>query len=54
MECSAVIEALTEVTGAGSSEVNIEAVGEKWGANITNQALRGLGIFLLLAIAYIS
>lgn len=51
---TAVIEALTEVTGASSSEVNIEAVGEKWGANITTQALRGLGIFLLLAIGYIS
>ncbi|MEX2587436.1 MAG: protein translocase subunit SecD [Actinomycetota bacterium] len=53
-ERSVVIEALTEVTGARSGEVNIEAVGEKWGANITVKALRGLGIFLLVAIGYIS
>lgn len=49
-----VLDALTEVTGAGGDEVTIEAVGERWGANITAKALRGLAIFLLLAVGYMS
>lgn len=49
-----VTNALAGVTGGQASEIDIEAVGEKWGAQITTKALRGLGIFLLLVVIYMS
>jgi len=49
-----VIGALATATGTSPSQVNTEAVGQKWGAQITAKALRGLVIFLILVIAYMS
>lgn len=49
-----VIEALAKVSEARPADVNTESVGRKWGGQITTKALRGLAIFLLLAIAYMS
>jgi len=49
-----VIQALQEVTGASPAEISVESVGEKWGASITTKALRGLFVFLILTILYMS
>lgn len=53
-ERTEVVEALADVTEARRADVNIEAVGEKWGQQITTRALRGLIIFLVLAILYMA
>lgn len=53
-EDTAIIQALATVTGAQVSDVDTEKVGEKWGSQITTKALRGLGIFLVLVILYMS
>lgn len=53
-EREAVVKALSQVTGSPESQVDIEAVGEKWGAQITTKALRALAIFLVLVILYMS
>jgi SecD/SecF fusion protein len=53
-ERSRVVEALAEATGTKTSQVSIEAVGEKWGKDITDQALRGLAIFLVLVVLFMS
>jgi preprotein translocase subunit SecF len=42
------------VTGASPAEISVESVGEKWGASITTKALRGLFVFLILTILYMS
>jgi len=49
-----VIEAVAKSTDNQPSEVDADSVGQKWGAQVTTKALRGLGIFLLLVIAYMS
>ncbi|MGI8426951.1 MAG: protein translocase subunit SecD [Actinomycetota bacterium] len=49
-----VISALAKATGTKLDSVNIESVGSKWGAQITIKALRGLLIFLVLVILYMS
>jgi SecD/SecF fusion protein len=49
-----VSQALQKVTGAGPAEIAVESVGEKWGASITRKALRGLVVFLILTILYMS
>lgn len=49
-----VSQALQKVTGAAPAEIAVESVGEKWGASITQKALRGLVVFLILTILYMS
>lgn len=49
-----VIAAVAAAAGVPESEVDIEAVGEKWGRQITTKSLRGLAIFLVLVILYMS
>lgn len=39
---------------ARAENIDVEAVGEKWGRQITAKALRGLVIFLVLVIIYMS
>jgi preprotein translocase subunit SecF len=48
----AVRDHIAEVTGADDIDVN--AVGPRWGERITEQMLRALGVFLVLVVAYIS
>lgn len=48
------VEALAEVTEVDVDEVNVTDVGPKWGQQITNQAVRALLIFLVVAVLYIS
>ncbi|MGQ0678429.1 MAG: protein translocase subunit SecD [Actinomycetota bacterium] len=50
----AVSARLAEVAGVQLTEVAVDSVGEKWGATITAKALRGLFVFLLLTILYMS
>ncbi len=45
---------LASVVGSDPNEVNVEAVGEKWGQQITLRSLRGLAIFLGLVIIYLT
>lgn len=47
-------QALATVARADVGEVNVDSVGEKWGASITTKALRALGVFLVLVIMYMS
>jgi preprotein translocase subunit SecF len=49
-----VVDRLAEVTGAGRDQIEVSAIGPRWGAQISRQALRGLGVFLLLVTVYIS
>jgi preprotein translocase subunit SecF len=51
---AAVIAAIAEVTGTEPNDVTVNAVGARWGAEVTRQALRGLAVFLVLVIAYLS
>ncbi|MDQ4145400.1 MAG: protein translocase subunit SecF, partial [Actinomycetota bacterium] len=53
-EREAVAAALARVTGARPNEVDTEAIGQRWGGQITAKALRALAIFLVLAIIYMS
>lgn len=46
--------ALASAVGSDANEVNVEAVGEKWGQQITVRSLRGLAIFLGLVIIYLT
>ncbi|HWB71316.1 MAG TPA: protein translocase subunit SecF [Egibacteraceae bacterium] len=50
----AVVARLSEVTGASAEQIDVSAVGPRWGAQITRQALRGLVVFLVLIGVYIS
>ena len=45
---------LAEVTGAGENDVAVSAIGPRWGAQITRQALLGLIVFLALVVLYIT
>jgi protein-export membrane protein SecD/preprotein translocase SecF subunit len=49
-----VTENLQKLTGAELNEITTESVGKRWGGQITLKALRGLAIFLVLVIAYMS
>ena len=59
--------ALEEVAGAeqrqiadelaavtGSERIDVSAIGPRWGAQVSEQALRGLIVFLVLVVAYIT
>ena len=50
----AVLDALAEVTGVDRGDIDVAAVGPRWGEQISRQALRGLVVFLVLVVAYIS
>lgn len=49
-----VIDRLAGVTGADRADIDVSAVGPRWGAQISVQALRGLVVFLVLASLYIT
>ena len=46
--------ALAEVTGAEPTDIDRQAVGPRWGAQVTEQALLALAVFLALVVVYIS
>ncbi|HLF70089.1 MAG TPA: protein translocase subunit SecF [Actinomycetota bacterium] len=49
-----VADALAKVTGAPVADIATDSVDKKWGAQITAKALRGLVVFLVLVILYMS
>jgi preprotein translocase subunit SecF len=49
-----VVDGLAEVTGAGRDQIEVSAIGPRWGQQISRQAMRGLAVFLLLVTVYIS
>jgi preprotein translocase subunit SecF len=53
-EQSALVNRIAEVTGAPRENIDVSAVGPRWGAQVTRQALQGLLVFLVLVVAYIS
>jgi preprotein translocase subunit SecF len=53
-EQSRVLGALAETTGAARDSIDVSAVGPRWGEQITRQSLRGLVVFLVLVVAYIT
>lgn len=48
------IAALSELTGAPSEQIEVSAIGPRWGQQISSKALEALGIFLLLVALYVS
>jgi preprotein translocase subunit SecF len=53
-EVSAVAKQLSDKYGVKPDDINPTSVSATWGKQITNKALLGLGVFLILVIAYIS
>jgi preprotein translocase subunit SecF len=53
-QVSAVAAKLSAKYGISEDSINPTSVSATWGKQITNKALLGLGVFLLLVIAYIS
>lgn len=45
---------VSETVGASTAETTFESIGRKWGEEITRKALRALGIFLVVILAFIS
>jgi preprotein translocase subunit SecF len=49
-----VVARLSEITGAQRDQIEVSAIGPRWGQQISRQAFRGLAVFLLLVTAYIT
>jgi preprotein translocase subunit SecF len=45
---------IAEVTGAEESAIAVSSVGPRWGQQVSEQALRGLLVFLVLVLLYIT
>jgi preprotein translocase subunit SecF len=50
----AVVAGIVGVTGAPEDSIEVTAVGPRWGEQISRQGLRGLLVFLVLVVLYIS
>lgn len=53
-ETGAVSTALAEVCSVPVAEVSTQVIGPSWGEQITNKALTGLAVFLVLIVFYLS
>ncbi|HVE77141.1 MAG TPA: protein translocase subunit SecD [Actinomycetota bacterium] len=53
-ELDKTIAAVASANKVDENQVDTESVGQKWGQQITTKALRGLAIFILLVILYMS
>jgi preprotein translocase subunit SecF len=49
-----VVEALAQITGSERTQVEVSAIGPRWGQQISRQAIRALLVFLALVTVYIS
>jgi preprotein translocase subunit SecF len=49
-----VLAAIAEVTGVERDDIDVTAVGPRWGEQVSQQALRGLIAFLVLVALYIA
>ncbi|MEA2498123.1 MAG: preprotein translocase subunit SecF, partial [Actinomycetota bacterium] len=47
-------DTVAETVGATSEETTFEAIGTKWGGEITDKAIRALVIFMVVILAFIS
>lgn len=51
---SRVVEAVRTVVGAPVADTDSQRIGSEWGGEITQKALRALGIFVVVILAFIS
>jgi preprotein translocase subunit SecF len=51
---AAVVDTVARITGAPPESIGVDAVGPRWGAQISRQALIGLAVFLALTVLYLS
>ncbi|MBW3601165.1 MAG: protein translocase subunit SecF [Actinobacteria bacterium] len=49
-----VLDRVAVITGVDPASVDSSAVGPRWGAEVSGRALRGLGVFLVLVVVYIT
>lgn len=50
----AAVAAVAETTGVDETEIAVDAVGPRWGDQITRQSIRGLLVFLILVAIYLA
>jgi preprotein translocase subunit SecF len=50
----AVVTAVADAVGAKASDIDSQRIGSKWGAEITDKALRALIVFVIVILAFIS
>jgi preprotein translocase subunit SecF len=53
-ERTRVVDAVARTVGAAPQDTAFEAIGSKWGAEITEKAIRALVVFMVVVIAFIS
>lgn len=53
-ERTRVVDAVARTVGAAPEDTAFEAIGSKWGAEITEKAVRALVVFMVVVIAFIS
>lgn len=53
-EQSRVLDAIAETTGVDRGDIDVSAVGPRWGAQISRQAIQGLVVFLVLVALYMA
>lgn len=53
-EQAEVLATVQEVTGTQREDIDVSAVGPRWGAQISRQALQALVVFLVLVVAYLA
>ncbi len=49
-----VVDALAQLTGTDREQIDVSAIGPRWGQQISQQAIRGLLVFLALVTVYIA
>lgn len=49
-----IVETLSEYAGVPTQEIDVSVVGPRWGAQISQQMLRALAVFLVLVVTYIT
>jgi len=49
-----VIDALSSVAGVNANKVSVNSIGASWGSQITEKAVEGLIIFLVIVVLYMS
>ena len=54
VQAAALTVALSNQFGVPTGEISVQAISADWGAEITQKALTGLGVFLLLIVIFLS
>jgi preprotein translocase subunit SecF len=50
----AVVSAVAEAVGASAADIDSQRIGSKWGAEVTDKAVRGLVVFIVVILIFIS